>query len=129
MDMTSNHPYLIRALNEWILDNGMTPHLLVNAEFPGAVLPPEYAEEGKIVLNISSAAVRHLCIGSDEISFSARFGGRPFDIRIPVAAVIAIYARENGKGLVFPEEEHPENPGTADHGGTDPKKPDLRIVK
>ncbi len=129
MSMTSNRPYLIRALNEWIIDNGMTPHLLVNADFPGADLPSEFIEEGRIVLNISSSAVRQLCIGSDEITFSARFSGRPFEVRIPVSAVLAIYARENSKGLVFPEEENPEMSPDAGKAVSDAKKPALRVVK
>ena len=128
--MTSNRPYFIRALNDWILDNGMTPHLLVDAEFPGAVVPRRFVQDGRIVLNISPAAVQGLVLGLEEIVFSARFSGKPEDIRVPVAGVLAIYARENGKGMIFPEEEKQEEqdqqaPG--DHPR--PGKPDLKVVK
>ena len=128
MEMTSNRPYLLRALNDWIIDNGMTPHILVNADFPGSELPLQFVQDGKIVLNISPTAVHGLSLGADEIVFSARFSGRPFTIRIPVGAVMAIYAGENGKGMVFPEDEKTMEDKKA---GAEPvtRKLELKVVK
>lgn len=103
--MTSNRPYLIRALFEWILDNQMTPHLLVDAMHPGADVPRKFVEEGRIVLNIAPTAVKDLVISNDMISFSARFGGVPAAVGLAPGAVLGIYARENGHGMIFPQEE------------------------
>jgi stringent starvation protein B len=103
--MTPNRPYLIRALYEWILDNQMTPHLLVDATKPDAVLPAQFIQDGKIVLNISPSAVRGLVLGNERISFNARFGGVAMDVAVPAEAVMGIYARENGRGMLFPDEE------------------------
>ncbi len=105
MEMTSTRPYLLRALHEWILDNGMTPHLLVDAEHEQVQVPKQFVEDGAIVLNMSTTAVRHLMMTNDEVSFSARFSGTPFEIYVPMTAVKAIYAKENGRGMVFQEEE------------------------
>jgi len=142
--MTSNRPYLIRALFEWILDNGMTPHLLVDAMHPRANVPTQFVEEGRIVLNISPSAVHGLALGNDTIRFSARFGGVAMQVELPPAAVLALYARENGHGMVFPREEAPldsdPKPGKAVKPdfkpscktGDDkprPERPSLRIVK
>ena len=102
--MTSNRPYLLRALYEWILDNDMTPHILVDATVEGLDIPAQYVEDGKIVLNILPSAVHHLELSNEKVSFDARFSGKSCHIIVPVSAVIAIYARENGKGLIFPEE-------------------------
>jgi stringent starvation protein B len=127
--MTSNRPYLIRALYEWITDNGLTPHLLVNAELTDVEVPLQYVHEGRIVLNVSATAVNSLRLGNDWIEFSARFGGTPFWIRIPPLAIIAIYARENGQGMVFSEA-----PATSGDDEPPPKpkldkKPVLKVVK
>ena len=108
--MTSTRPYLIRALYEWIEDNGLTPHLLVNAESPGVEVPKQHVHEGRIVLNINAAAVRDLRLGNDWIEFNARFGGVARTVRIPLSAVLAIYARENGQGMAFSEEQGDEEP-------------------
>jgi stringent starvation protein B len=131
--MTSNRPYLVRALYEWITDNNLTPHLLVNAELAGVDVPRQYVHEGRIVLNINPYAVRGLQLGNDWIEFSARFGGVSHLIHIPTAAVMAIYARENGQGMVFGEE--PGDGGGGDGGDDAPttpqsgKKPTLKVVK
>ncbi len=101
--MTSSRPYLIRAMYDWIVDNGMTPHLLVNAEMEGVVVPRQYVDDGRIILNIAPAAVGSLSLGNDCIGFSARFGGAPMEVTLPVPAVMAIYARENGQGMMFSE--------------------------
>ena len=103
--MTSSRPYLIRALYEWIDDNQLTPHILVNAAAPGAQVPEGYVHQGRIVLNIGPSAVQGLQMTNEEITFNARFGGRAQGVRVPVGAVMAIYARENGQGMAFTEEQ------------------------
>lgn len=135
--MTSTRPYLIRALYEWIEDNGLTPHVLVNAELPGVEVPPQHVHEGQIVLNINPAAVRDLKLGNEWIEFNARFGGVARTVRIPVTAVLAVYARENGQGMAFGEErgsddEPPPPPSSApqpDKPARPDRKPTLKIVK
>ena len=104
-DMTSNRAYLVRALYEWILDNDMTPHLLVDAEAQDGQIPEQFVEDGRIVLNVSPSAVQHLEMGNEWILFDARFGGAPYQISLPLPSVLAIYARENGRGMIFPDEE------------------------
>ncbi|MCP5419239.1 MAG: ClpXP protease specificity-enhancing factor [Gammaproteobacteria bacterium] len=125
--MTSNRPYLIRALYEWITDNGLTTHLLVNAEWPEVVAPTQYVQEGRIALNISPSAVAGLRLGNDWVEFNARFGGAPFSVRIPPPAVMAIYARETGQGMVFNDEPEGEQPPPTTPSPS--KKPSLKIVK
>jgi stringent starvation protein B len=126
--MTSLKPYLIRSIYEWIIDNDMTPHLLVDAEDSRAILPQDFIEDGKIVLNIRPAAIQGLSLGNEEIEFNARFSGKPMHIVTPVTAVLAIYAKENGKGMIFDQEEHDEDepPPPAKKPAA---KPNLRIVK
>lgn len=99
--MNSSRPYILRALHEWIVDNECTPHLLVNANFPQVRVPPGYTENGQIVLNTAPAAVRYLEIDNQAVSFEALFSGAPFSLYIPIEAVLAIYARENGQGMFF----------------------------
>ncbi|AGY92501.1 hypothetical protein SPICUR_07705 [Spiribacter curvatus] len=136
--MTPSRPYLIRGLYEWIVDNGLTPHLLVNAEGEGVDAPVEYADAGQLVLNVAPAAVRGLDLGNDWLGFSARFGGRPRQVSVPVAEVLAIYARENGRGMLFTPEDHDNDPppsgggdDTPSDGPTDGGKgqPGLRVIK
>ena len=110
--MKSNRPYLIRALHEWILDNDCTPHIVVDAEAPGVSVPMSYVKDGQIVLNLAPKAVSAMTLGNDRIVFSARFGGKPTEVRVPIAAVRGIYARENGQGLAFPTELSEDTPGT-----------------
>jgi len=125
--MISDRPYLIRALNEWILDNNLTPYILVDANADKVKVPSQSITDGKTVLNISPAAVRELQINNDLILFSARFSGRTYHISVPVETVLAIYAKENGKGMIFPieiaaEEKVEDSP--------DPnKKTHLKVVK
>jgi stringent starvation protein B len=102
--MTSNRPYLIRAMYEWINDNGMTPYLLVDAAFPGVLVPAQAIKDGRIVLNIAARAVTQLSLGDQEVHFLARFGGVSQSVRVPVAAVQAVYAQESGQGMALPEE-------------------------
>ncbi|KAA6184038.1 ClpXP protease specificity-enhancing factor [Thiohalocapsa marina] len=139
--MTSNRPYLIRAIFDWIIDNGMTPHLLVDADHPSASVPRGFVEDGRIVLNVAPQAVHGLQLGNDAIRFSARFGGNPFNVELAPQAVLGLYARENGHGMLFPDEEpaadeHTESEGMgkgpgADGGGAPkkPQRPALRVVK
>ena len=124
--MTSNRPYLLRALYQWLLDNNMTPQILVDATDAEAVLPQEHVREGRIVLNISPSAVTDLLIADAAISFKARFAGRSCAVHAPIRAVLAIYARENGKGMAFPPES-PDTDSPAPKGGD--SKPALRVVK
>ena len=102
--MTSNRPYLIRAMYEWINDNGMTPYILVDAAHPGVVVPVQAVKDGRVVLNIAARAVSQLSLGDQEIHFLARFGGVSQSVRVPIAAVQAIYAQESGQGMALPEE-------------------------
>jgi len=133
MDLTPTKPYLIRAFYEWILDNDLTPHLMVDAEMEGVQVPVEFVSDGQIVLNISSSAVKTLDLGNEWIFFNARFGGIPQDIHVPLMAIKAIYAQENGKGMVFADEDNvppPSSPPPADkQEGETKKKPTLRVVK
>lgn len=139
----SRRPYLIRAIYAWIMDNGFTPHLLVAADYPGVSVPQGFVKEGRIALNISPMAVRDLNLECEPIFFSARFGGRPYDIIVPSGAVLAIYAHENGEGALFGEPE-PIDPAAAaaqppqagsQPDGTPPEppkpggRPKLRVVK
>ena len=94
-------PYLIRAYCDWIEDSNLTPHILVDCEKNGVVVPEGLAKEGKVVLNISSSATEARLITNDSISFKARFSGRPQKIIIPCEAVLTIYAQENGEGMFF----------------------------
>lgn len=102
--MTSHRPYLLRALYEWIADNDMTPHLLVDATRPGVQVPAFAVNDGKVVLNVAGRAVTGLDMGNDAISFTARFSGVSHAVWVPVTAVVAIYARETGQGMALPDE-------------------------
>ncbi|MGY0611110.1 MULTISPECIES: ClpXP protease specificity-enhancing factor [unclassified Luteimonas] len=112
--MTSHRPYLLRALYEWIVDNGMTPHLLVDALGPGVRVPPHTVKDGRVVLNVAERAVSRLHMDNEAVSFTARFGGVSHPVTVPVGAVLAIYARETGQGMALPDDQVG---GTA--GGTD----------
>lgn len=125
--MNSNRPYLIRAIYEWIIDNGMTPYLLVMADQPGVVVPQDFVEDDKIILNISPTAVQQLEISNESVSFSARFSGHPMEVVVPVASASALYARENGQGMIFPEEDG--QPPEPDPDNTKPDRPSLKLVK
>ncbi|AQU82047.1 MULTISPECIES: ClpXP protease specificity-enhancing factor [unclassified Halomonas] len=102
--MKSSRPYLARALYEWLLDNELTPYLVVDATQPGVEIPRQFVQNGQIVLNVAPTAVRDLFMENQAIGFSARFGGQPMQVMIPTPALIAIYARENGAGMVFGHE-------------------------
>jgi len=125
--MTSNRPYLLRALYEWINDNGLTPHVLIDAECDGVDVPHHAIQKGKVVLNIAKGATENLLLENETIFFKARFSGKPYNISVPMAAVIAIYARENGQGMMFAQEDSPPPPV----GGSDdpPPRSHLKVVK
>ncbi len=128
----SRRPYLIRAIYDWALDNGYTPYLLVAADQPGVSVPMAFVKDNRIALDVGGMAVRDLNIDADPIFFSARFGGRSHEIVVPSAAVLAIYARENGEGIVFGEPEAPTADGSpAPETPPEPPKgrPKLRVVK
>lgn len=127
--MTSSRPYLIRALYDWICDNQMTPHLVIDAQLPGVEVPTQAIRNGKVTLNVSPEAVQGLTLGDDEVTFQARFGGVSQAVRAPVLAVMAIYARENGKGMMFPPEE--DGPEPAPEGEKEPssQRPHLKVIK
>jgi len=137
MSSKSRRPYLIRAIYEWATDNGFTPHLLVAADVDGVVVPREYVQDGRITLNISPMATQGLNLEIDPIWFSARFAGRAFDVFVPTGAVLAIFARENGEGVMFGEVEPseptpPPEPVTPPEGDASRKtdgRPKLRLVK
>ncbi len=124
--MTNLKPYLIRSIYEWIIDNNLTPHLLVDAEDTSAILPTEFIEDGKIVLNIRPEAIQGLTLGNEDIEFNARFSGKSMHISAPITAVLAIYAKENGKGMIFDQEDGDEPLPPAKKPTA---KPNLRIVK
>lgn len=136
--MSSHRPYLLRALVEWINDNGMTPHLMVDAAVPGVQVPSSAIKEERVVLNVAERAVMHLHIDNEAVSFTARFSGVSFPVHVPIPAVLAVYARETGHGMALPD----DIPGTELPPGDDDsppprspetppaaKKPFLRVVK
>jgi len=100
---SSQRPYLVRAMHEWMTDTGKTPHLVIDATVAGVQVPTQHIHDDKIVLNCSYSATRNLELGNDEIEFEARFSGTPHRIRVPIEAVLGIYARESGQGMLFSE--------------------------
>jgi len=138
--MTSNKPYLIKAHYQWIVDNSCTPYLVVDAFSNGVSVPQQYVnKDGQIVLNISPTAVVGLEMDLEAVAFNARFGGVPIDIYVPTYAVLGIYAKENGRGMMFELEKPPEPPKpTTDlrsvgskksKPSSEASKPSLRIIK
>jgi len=139
--MTSNRPYLIRALYDWIADNQLTPYVLVDARLPGVRVPAFAVKDGQIVLNLAMRAVTDLELGNEVVRFKARFSGVSHDVIVPIAAVLAIYAQENGQGMMFPAESAGEGEAGADQApppvaaapeppsDPTPKGPRLRLVK
>lgn len=132
--MKPRRPYLLRAIHEWISDSQCTPHIVVDAAMAGVEVPRQYVRDGKIILNVSWSATAQLQLGNDEVTFTGRFGGASLHVRVPIAAVLAIYARETGQGMVFSEEDGvpppapapPETPPPAASGGGRAK---LKVVK
>lgn len=139
MEMNSSRPYLVRALYEWILDNDCTPYILVNAMASGVEVPLEHVKDGQIILNISPSAVHNLLLQNDAIDFDGRFAGIPQRVFVPMEAVMGIYAKENGQGMIFeatapqPEPPAPSADGDQSKGPRKSRrpagKPSLKIVK
>ncbi len=132
MPMKSKRPYLVRAMHEWMSDNGHTPHIVVDATMDGVNVPAQHAKDGRIILNISHSAAHGLSLSNDAVSFRARFGGSPYDVCVPVAAILGIYARETGQGMIFSQnDDGPEppagTPGDGEGGGGRPSH--LKVVK
>ena len=120
--MISRRPYLLRAMHEWISDSGHTPHLVVDAGVTGVDVPRQFVKDGKIVLNVSWSATAQLKLGNEDVTFSGRFGGASMMVSIPINAVLAIYARETGQGMIFSDDE-PTPPGAAAPGGPPAEPP------
>lgn len=135
--MLSRKPYLLRAMHQWITDCGHTPYLVADVNVAGVEVPPGYAKDGKIVLDVSHVATQSLDLGKEDVEFHARFGGVPRQVRIPMGAILAIYARETGQGMVFGPEDEPAPAGSAPPAAGAPqsgksgaaKKPSLKVVK
>ena len=137
--MKPRRPYLLRALHEWITDSGATPHIVVDATVEGVVVPRQHVKDDKIILNVSFTATQMLKLGNDFVSFEARFSGASFPVQVPIKAVLGIYARETGQGMIFPEGDAESDPNdkspppaapAADKKGPGAgKRPRLQVVK
>ena len=132
--MTSSKPYLLRAFYDWITDNQLTPYVVIDANVPGVVIPREYIEDDRIVLDISSQATQNLSILNELIEFDASFSGVFMHVSAHVQAVLAIYAKENGMGMVFAEDEEGDGGDNTPPPAKLPKnitrgKPHLKVVK
>lgn len=134
--LKSRRPYLLRAMHEWISDNLQTPHIVVDASIQGVEVPRQYVQGGKIILNVSLSATSALNLGNEVVSFRARFGAVTYDVSVPIAAVLGIYARETGQGMIFSETDAPPppvppQPPAESSGGSEVKraKPTLKVVK
>ena len=128
---SSKRPYLIRAMHEWMGDNGHTPHIVVDAGVDGVIVPADQIKDGKIILNISDSAAHNLKLTNEGVSFRARFSGVPFDVWVPVASVMGIYARETGQGMIFSQSTD-EQPEPSDDPGKEKNRSErshLKIVK
>lgn len=128
--MTPSRPYLLRGIYEWLVDNDQTPYLLVDAEADNVQVPGQHVQDGKIILNISPSATRDLILGNEGVSFSARFGGKPMLVNVPADAALALYSKENGRGMMFPDEQSMDDPEPPEPDKSDPpQKPFLTLVK
>ena len=129
--LASSRPYLIRALYQWLVDNGATPYILVSVEYEGVQVPLDFVNEhNQIVLNISPTACQGLTLGDTDIVCMARFAGHPTNISVPIAAVLAIYAKENGQGMIFGHEPGGNTPPpTPEPEPPAPQKNHLRVIK
>lgn len=134
--LKSRRPYLLRAMHEWISDNQQTPHLVVDASIQGVEVPRQYVQGGKIILNVSLSATSGLNLGNDGVVFRARFGAVTYDVSVPILAVLGIYARETGQGMIFSEADAPSPPPVPTEpspavSGPEVKRarPSLKVVK
>jgi stringent starvation protein B len=134
----SRRPYLLRAMHEWISDSNQTPHIVVDASLEGVEVPRQYVQGGKIILNVSSNATSMLSLGNEVVRFRARFGAATYDVSVPIVAVLGIYARETGQGMIFSESDTPPQPPTPPSepaptttatGETKRSKPTLKVIK
>lgn len=127
--MATTKPYLIRAIREWAIDNGLTPQILVDTSLKEVQVPEQFITDGQIILNIGGQAAQMHEMTNERLRFSARFRGAPFEVTVPVCAILAIYARENGQGIFFKEPETPPEPNSsAEEKGTR-SRPSLKLVK
>ncbi len=134
--MTPSRPYFIRALYDWIVDNRCTPYLQVDATMTGVSVPTQHIKEVKIVLNIAPEAIMNLSMNNDWVNFEARFSGVSHIIRLPVMSIQAVYAAENGRGMVFNHEPTEDNPPhhepptySGGHSSQKSNKPSLKVIK
>lgn len=135
----SRRPYLLRAMHEWISDSNQTPHIVVDASIEGVEVPRQYVQGGKIILNVSTNATSMLSLGNDIVRFRARFGAATYDVSVPIGAVLGIYARETGQGMIFseadsPPPQPPTSPPSEPAPATTPgegkrAKPTLKVIK
>jgi stringent starvation protein B len=133
----SRRPYLLRAMHEWISDSNQTPHIVVDASLEGVEVPRQYVQGGKIILNVSSNATSMLSLGNDLVRFRARFGAATYDVSVPIVAVLGIYARETGQGMIFSEADTPPpqpptptgEPAPTTTTETKRAKPTLKVIK
>jgi stringent starvation protein B len=132
----SRRPYLLRAMHEWISDSNQTPHIVVDASIEGVEVPRQYVQGGKIILNVSSNATSMLSLGNDLVRFRARFGAATYDVSVPIVAVLGIYARETGQGMIFSEADTPPQPPSPPSEPTPTttnegkrSKPTLKVIK
>jgi stringent starvation protein B len=131
----SRRPYLLRAMHEWISDSNQTPHVVVDASMEGVEVPRQYVQGGKIILNVSSSATSMLSLGNEVVRFRARFGAATYDVSVPIAAVLGIYARETGQGMIFSEADTPPQPPAPPSepaptpSDTKRTKPTLKVIK
>jgi stringent starvation protein B len=138
MSMSSSRPYFLRSIYEWILDNNCTPHILVDAHVEGTQVPQQHVnKDGQIILNISPSAIKDFFMDNTAVSFNARFSGVVNNLYVPCGAILGIYARENGQGMMFEPEVNPQPPApppvtpapTPISSLTAPTRPGLRVVK
>jgi stringent starvation protein B len=130
ISMSSNRSYLLRAMYDWISDNSLTPYILVDAAAPGVDVPRSAVKDGRVVLNVAARAVAQLDLGRDFVRFTARFSGVSQSVEVPMSAILAIYAQENGQGMMFPaENQPPPQPGPTAEAIAAKKGPHLRVVK
>ena len=127
--VTSKRPYLLRAMHEWMTDNGLTPYVAVDAKAEGLLVPEQYSSDGKIVLNISYPATRDLNLAADRISFEARFRGVAHQVDVPISAVIAIYAQETGQGMIFTDGDSLPKGSDQPRDSKPPGRAALKVVK
>jgi len=126
--MTSQKPYLVRAIYSWLLDNNFTPYLLVSTEYEGVQVPEDYINNDKIILNVAPDAVKNFHTDNEWISFSARFSGKPMELFVPMVAVQAIYSKENNEGMFFSDETTSSPPPVSTPTDTR-ARPSLKVVK